>query len=117
MKKGDVIGNNQLELKIESINQLIVELNSRGSIFWRHKLYPTDFIINWSVRRLQIEIKYGNFWITNKIESKKIFTPRKKCDWCNKRKVYWKIHYIGKMENDNKEYRICTDCNFNYDVI
>lgn len=42
---------------------------------------------------------------------------RYKCDWCNKRKVYYKINYIGKYQDGKKEYRICDECNFRYDVI
>lgn len=117
MTKGEIINNNLLVIKIEGISQLNIVLNSSESIFWRHKLYPTKFIMNWSLKRLQIEIKYGNFWLTKRIESKKCYTPRKKCDWCNKRKVYWKLYYIGKMENGKKEYRICTECNYENNVI
>ena len=68
MKKGDRIGNFILVDKIEFFLQLSVELDSRDSIFWRHKNYPTAFIRNWSYNRLKIEVKYGNFWYTKKID-------------------------------------------------
>jgi len=67
MKKGDIIGNFELVDYIRTFNFLSSELELNKSIFWRHKMYPTAFIKNWSYARLKIELKYGNFWFTKNI--------------------------------------------------
>ncbi len=68
MKRGDIIGSFQLVDKIELFSHLSIELESMNSIFWRHRNYPTAFIRHWSYARLKIELKYGNFWYTKKID-------------------------------------------------
>lgn len=118
MKKDEIIGNFQLIDKIEDINQLIIELESRDSICWRDKMYATSFISHWSYARLKIELKNGNFWNTRRVESKKKSYFTKKCNWCDKRKSEHKLHYLGVINPEDKtKWRICDECNFKYDVV
>ena len=44
-------------------------------------------------------------------------TKTKKCDWCKKRKKVEAMYLLGKLkETDKKEYWICGNCNYKYDV-
>lgn len=113
MKKYDVIGNFQLVHQIESFNQLSVELDSANSIFYRHRMYPTAFIKNWTYERLKKELKFGRFWIANRISGEEVF----KCDWCNKQKKESDIYNLGKLKDKNHFYRICNKCNLIHDVV
>jgi hypothetical protein len=117
-KSGDVVGNFMLSYSVTSLNNLVDVLNSNPSICWRGKMYPSSFISHWSLHRLMIEVKYGNFWYAVKIqnnESKSTSVKRKKCDWCDKYKVEYKLTNLGKGTTD-KEYRICDECNYEHDV-
>lgn len=66
MVVGQKIGNYELTEKINGMLQLHIELQTKESIFWRHKMYPTAFIKNWKYNVLWDEINKGNFWETIK---------------------------------------------------
>lgn len=117
-KSGDVVGNFKLLFKVDTLNYLVEVLDCCPSIFWRGRMYPSSFISHWSLHRLMIEVKYGNFWYAVKIQndlSKSTSVKRKKCDWCDKYKVEYKLTNLGKGTTD-KEYKICDECNYEYDV-
>lgn len=68
LERGTKIGNFQIEYRVETFSQLCLILDTKQSIFWRHRMYPTGFIRQWSFNMLSINLKYGNFYHATKIK-------------------------------------------------
>ena len=68
MKRTDKIGNFVLQDRIESMCHLSRALETRKSIFWKFKMFPTAFIKHWSYTRLEREVANGMFWYAIKEE-------------------------------------------------
>lgn len=41
----------------------------------------------------------------------------RKCDWCKKRKSVEQGYWLGKFENETKDWFICQECNLKHDVV
>jgi len=71
MKSGDIVKNFELVEQINTIHDLIFELDNKPSIFWRHRVHPTSFFLGWPLRVIIETINGGHFWTVQKIENKK----------------------------------------------
>jgi hypothetical protein len=70
LKKGHIIssGNFKLTKKITSLDKLMEILDSKPSIFLRHRMYPTAFVRSMQLHSIHISIKRGLLWDTDKIK-------------------------------------------------
>jgi hypothetical protein len=41
----------------------------------------------------------------------------RKCDWCDKRKSVEQGYWLGKFENQTKDWFICVECNLKHDIV
>lgn len=58
-------GNFVLTKKVESLDELWEIINSKPSIFARHKMYPTAFFRSWHLRLCKNWIDNGWLWDTD----------------------------------------------------
>lgn len=68
MKEGDIIGSFVLTKQITSFTVLHEHLYNSKSIFARHKMYPTSFIIGWPYKVVCTWLNAGCFWETKRIK-------------------------------------------------
>ena len=62
-KVGDKIGKSYLlQTKIDNMFLLCNTLDKSSVIYWRHKVYPTAFIKNWSYAILKRNVELGYLW-------------------------------------------------------
>lgn len=66
LEVGSKIGNFVLQKKIESVGELWEVLDTYPSVFCRHKMYPTSFIANWSIKNCNEWVERGYFWVATK---------------------------------------------------
>jgi hypothetical protein len=64
-------GNFELVKPIHSMDRLAEVLVSESSIFFRHRMYPTAFIMSWQFRMLNNSMIRGWLWETKKINKTK----------------------------------------------
>jgi len=69
MKKGDVIkpGNFRLVKQINKLDELYFVLRTQPSLFVRHRIYPSAFVMGWPIRQCQSWIDSGRFWKVQRI--------------------------------------------------
>jgi hypothetical protein len=65
-------GNFRLTKKVTDFNRFIELLDTEPSIFMRHRMYPTSFVIGWPIRLCRIWIKCGMIWETEKVSNQLI---------------------------------------------
>ncbi len=65
-------GNFMLTKKVTDFNRFIELLDTEKSIFMRHRMYPTSFIVGWPIRLCRIWIRGGYVWETEKINKQQI---------------------------------------------
>ena len=46
-----------------------------------------------------------------------VLPKTRKCDWCKKRKSVEQGYWLGKFENETKEWFICRECNLKHDIV
>jgi hypothetical protein len=71
MKSGDIVKNFELVEQINTINDFILEIDNKPSIFWRHRVHPSTFFLGWPLRLIRETIAGGHFWTVQKIENNK----------------------------------------------
>lgn len=98
MKEGDIIGKNKLKKQIKKLDDLYYYLQNNKSIFHKHKLYPSAFIINWSIRKIYNSIISQWFYDYEKIEKEK-----------KKKDIISKYSYTNY--NKNEHLIKCNFCN------
>ena len=62
IKKGTVIVNFELVKPVKSIDDLLMELKDKPSIFWKFKVMPTSFFYSWQLRQIEHNVNSGFFW-------------------------------------------------------
>jgi len=68
MKTGDKISKNfVLDSQIADMQELAMVLTSQKSIYWRHRITSTSFMIGWPFRTLMNSVNAGVFWTVKKI--------------------------------------------------
>jgi hypothetical protein len=68
MKIGDKISKNfVLDKQITDMQELALILTTQKSIFWRHRITSTSFMIGWPFRTLMSSVNSGVFWTVKKI--------------------------------------------------
>lgn len=69
MKTGDKISKNfVLDNQIADMQELALVLTNQKSIYWRHRITSTSFIIGWPFRTLMGGVNAGVFWTVKKIK-------------------------------------------------
>ena len=58
-------GNFKLNKNIQSLDELWDIINSNKSIFARHRMYPTSFLLSWNIRLIKQWMDAGWFWTTD----------------------------------------------------
>lgn len=67
MKPGQKVKNFELVEQIKTMSDLIIELDNKPSIFWRHKVMPTSFFYSWQLRQVVFNLNQGFFWKIKRI--------------------------------------------------
>lgn len=57
-----------LHTRIESMDHLLKWMEKNPSVFARHRMYPSGFIMAMQLRTVSIWLKKGWFWTTTKNE-------------------------------------------------
>lgn len=89
LKRGEILksGNFILVSRVDSINELIFCLMNNKSIFWRHRMYPSAFILHQPLIVLINNVNGGLFWNaskTEKYETEQIIKAERKAKKLNK---------------------------------
>jgi len=67
MKTGDKISKNfVLDNQIADMQELAMVLTSQESIYWRHRITSSAFIMGWPFRTLMNSVNAGVFWTIKK---------------------------------------------------
>lgn len=61
-----------LKKKIESLDELYLEITTKKSIFANGKMAPSSFFFNWQIRLVKIWIDRGWFWSAELDEQEQI---------------------------------------------
>lgn len=69
MKSGDIVKNFELVEQINTINNFLLEIDNKPSIFWRHRVFPTSFFLGWPLRTILATIEGGYFWTVKRINN------------------------------------------------
>jgi len=64
-------GNFILTKKVETLSRFAEMLTTQKSIFMRHRMYPSAFLMGWPIRLCMIWIRCGMVWETERINNNK----------------------------------------------
>lgn len=60
-------GKFMLTKKVQTLSRFAELLETQESIFMRHRMYPSAFLLGWPIRLCMTWIKWGLVWETEKV--------------------------------------------------
>lgn len=62
--------NFKFKKRIENVCELYEILETKKSIFWNHRMFPTAVIMQQKLTTINVALKYGHFWDVDPITQK-----------------------------------------------